>query len=397
MPIKLNLTKRSIEELPLPEPGRRKDYYDTQIPALLLQVSCSGTKTFYVRKKVAEESRRLLVGRYPDLTIDDARKRALEICNAVAKGEDPYEKRRIARSELTFGELLDQYIESHARIHCIAWEEMQAVFRRYLSDWRGRKLTSIRKVEVQARLTQIGEKHGKTAANHTLTYARAAINWCIKAGVTKSENPWAAAQKFKLPSRERFILPDELSKFFSCLERLPNADVKDYLLVSLFTGARRANVLAMRWNQIDFTLGLWTIPHTKNGSSHTIPLTGRVLEILSARRTVSENEWVFPGTGKTGHLVEVKKGWQLLLKDAGIDDLRLHDLRRTLGSYLAMGNQSLHMIGKVLGHKSPTATQIYSRFAQDPVRGALEKAQSDMLEAAGLLSASHSRTSNDCQ
>jgi integrase len=69
-----------------------------------------------------------------------------------------------------------------------------------------------------------------------------------------------------------------------------------------------------------------------------------------------------------------------------MEDFRLHDLRRTLGSYMAMGNQSLHMIGKVLGHKSPTATQIYSRFAHDPVRAAMEKAHADMLEAAGLLS-----------
>lgn len=87
----------------------------------------------------------------------------------------------------------------------------------------------------------------------------------------------------------------------------------------------------MRWNQIDFTLGLWTIPHTKNGDSHTIPLTGKVLEILSARRASSDSEWVFPGSGKTGHLVEVKKGWQSLLKDAEISDLRLHDLRRNTG------------------------------------------------------------------
>jgi integrase len=161
--------------------------------------------------------------------------------------------------------------------------------------------------------------------------------------------------------------------------------VRDYVYLSLFTGARQANVLAMRWDQIDFGLGIWTIPRTKSGDSHTIPLTSSALEILSMRRQSAKGEWVFSGDGKTGHLVEPKKGWRALLKEAGIKDLRMHDLRRTLGSYMAMGNQSLHMIGKALGHKSPTATQIYSRLAYDPLRQAMEKAQSDMFSAAGLM------------
>jgi integrase len=107
------------------------------------------------------------------------------------------------------------------------------------------------------------------------------------------------------------------------------------------------------------------------------------LQILSERNyTKTDDEWVFPGDGETGHVVEPKKAWNALIKKANIQDLRLHDLRRTLGSYMAMGNQSLPMIGKVLGHRSPTATQIYSRFAHDPIRAAMEKAHADMLVAA---------------
>jgi hypothetical protein len=83
--------------------------------------------------------------------------------------------------------------------------------------------------------------------------------------------------------------------------------------------------------------------------------------------------------------VEPKNGWRNLVKQAKLEDLRMHDLRRTLGSYLAMANQSLHVIGKVLGHHSHTSTQIYARFANDPIRQAMEKAQHDMLTAAGLL------------
>jgi integrase len=160
---------------------------------------------------------------------------------------------------------------------------------------------------------------------------------------------------------------------------------------SLFTGARKANVLEMRWEQIDFDLAIWTIPLTKNGESQTLPLPTFVLELLLARHKKRTSDWVFPGTGSKGHLVEPKRGWNALLKAAEIEGLRKHDLRRTLGSWMAMGNQSLHMIGKVLGHKSPTATQIYSRLAHDPVRQAMEKAQNDMLAAAGLVKVKKSK------
>jgi integrase len=149
----------------------------------------------------------------------------------------------------------------------------------------------------------------------------------------------------------------------------------------------------MRWEQIDFDLAIWTIPLTKSGDSQTLPLPTFVLELLIARQEDRVSEWVFPGKGKTGHLVEPKMGWYNLLKAAEIEGLRIHDLRRTLGSYMAMGNQSLHMIGKVLGHRSPTATQIYSRLAHDPIRQAMEKAQNDMLAAAGLVKAKKSKKS----
>ncbi len=115
-----------------------------------------------------------------------------------------------------------------------------------------------------------------------------------------------------------------------------------------------------------------------------MPLTSLSLEIFQRRSDNRQSDWVFPGAGTTGHLVEPKKYWKALLKIAEIDNLRIHDLRRTLVSYMAMGNQIFHMIGKVLGHKSATATQIYARFSNDPVRTAMEKAQQDILQAAKI-------------
>jgi integrase len=379
-----SFNKKTLEGLSMPSAGKRAYYWDTQVRGLCLDVTSRGHKSFYFKRTADYKRQQLLLGRFPELSVEEARKKALEIGAAFARGENPADKKRAAKIAPSFGSLLNSYIQEYATQHCLAHKEMAAVFRRYLEDWKDRKFASITRAEIQRRVNEIGKQHGPMAANHTITYARAGINWCIRNGLISGENPWANVPKFKMQARDRFLKPDEIGKFFAALKVMDNdIGFRDYIYLSLFTGARRNNVLSMRWSDIDFDLGTWTIPRIKNGDSQIIPLTRSALQILSERNDAkTDDEWVFPGDGETGHVVEPKKAWNALLKKANIQDLHLHDLRRTLGSYMAMGNQSLPMIGKVLGHRSPTATQIYSRFAHDPIRAAMEKAHADMLTAA---------------
>ena len=196
----------------------------------------------------------------------------------------------------------------HAKQHCIAVKNIEGFLRRYLLDWQDRKLSTITKIEVQQRMIKVGQEHGHTSANHMLTCARAAINWCIKNDLTNCRNPWIGIRKYKTQARERFLSRAELFTFFSCLSTLPNeTGIRDYLYVCLFTGARRSNVLGMRWQDIDLDLGIWRIPRTKSGDSQTLPLPSMVLTILTERFKTKSSEWVFPGRGVTGHLVEPKK------------------------------------------------------------------------------------------
>ncbi len=191
-----------------------------------------------------------------------------------------------------------------------AWpdREISGVFRRYLTDWRPRNLKSISKADVHKKISDIGRFNGHIAANHTITYARAAINWCITNGFYEGTNPWSNVSKFKTQARDRFLKPDEIGRFFAALRELDNTKgFRDYFYLSVFTGARRSNVFAMRWEEIDFDLGTWTIPRTKNGESQILPLTRSVLEILSKRHDSKTSEWVFPSERSTGHLVEPKK------------------------------------------------------------------------------------------
>lgn len=136
----------------------------------------------------------------------------------------------------------------------------------------------------------------------------------------------------------------------------------------------------MAWSDLDFVRREWYIPDTKNGEPLVIQLPDAAIKILAGRP--HDGPWVFPDTGKTGHMVSPKKAVSGLFKQAGIPDLRIHDLRRTLGSWQAMTGASLTIIGKSLGHKSVQATQIYARLSADPVRASVERAVSAITEAA---------------
>ena len=380
----LSFSKNALDKLPLPGPGRRVYYYDQRSRGLALGVTHNGTKSFVVYRKINGKPERITLGRYPELDIEQARALALEINSAIARGENPNETRRRKRSEPTLEEFFVEYLEHHAKPHKRAWEEDQAQFRRYLQQpWGARKLSSLRKNEIQARHVEIGEHHGHYAANRVLSLLQVLFNKAQEWGLL-DDNPVAGIKRFREHARERFLQAEELPRFFAALGEEQNPIVRDYVWLALLTGARKSNVLAMRWEQVDFSTATWRIPETKNGTPQTLPLVPVALEILRQRRAAKlESEFVFPGRGKNGHLVEPKSGWQRILDRAGIQDLRMHDLRRSLGSWQAATGASLAIIGKTLNHKDLKSTGIYARLNVDPVRAAMETAVEAILKAGG--------------
>jgi integrase len=137
----------------------------------------------------------------------------------------------------------------------------------------------------------------------------------------------------------------------------------------------------MRWGELNLEQGTWKIPRTKTEDSQTVTLPLEAIEVLRARKRETSSVFVFPGNGRTGHLVEPKTGWKRILERAGIKDLRIHDLRRTLGSWQAITGSSLPIIGKSLNHKNASTTQIYARLNLDPVRESVQKATVAMIQA----------------
>ncbi|MCT2541079.1 tyrosine-type recombinase/integrase [Sedimentimonas flavescens] len=385
---RLNFIKSALAGLPPAPKGRKDFYYDTKEQGLCLAVTSTGTKTFYLYKRVEGRPERILLGRFPDISIENARKAAMSMKGAIAAGKNPQKERRAIRDEMTFGALFTEYMEKYSKVHKRSWAYDEREVNKYLSHWFKRRISTIEKAEVERLHAKIGKENGLYQANRLLERIRSIFNKAIDWG-WDGTNPAIGIKKYREKSRERFLQPDEFPRFFVALGNEPNETARDFFMLSLLTGARKSNMLAMVWKDINFTTATWRIPETKNGEAQVVHLSDPAMELLTQRKLASESPWVFPGEGRTGHLADPKKAWGRILAEAGLEDLRIHDLRRTLGSYQAATGANGYIIGKSLGHKSQQSTAIYARLNLDPVRDSVNKATEAMLGYAGAGEEQH--------
>jgi integrase len=382
--LEFSFSEARLRNLEIPAKGKRIVYRDERSPGLILIQTDTGTKTFYTYAwmKTKNAPERIIIGRFPDISIISARKLNAENRNQMARGINPNEVRRAQRAEVSLGDHFNWCLESVFKQHNKSWREYQAIYDRYLSKWSKRRLSEISSAEVQAHHAKLGRENGMYSANRMLQLLSSLFSKAVLRGFDKP-NPCKGIRKFKETSRERYLEADEMQRFLKAVYEEENATVRDFVLIALLTGARRSNVLAMRWEEVNFERAEWYIPMTKNGQGQKVALSGEALRVLQGRKE-NGSQFVFPSESKDGYLSDPKKGWTRILDRAEIQNLRIHDLRRTLGSWQAATGASYPVIGKSLGHKSPSSTLVYARIDLDPVRSAVEKATDAMLIAGGV-------------
>lgn len=422
----INFTKSALENLSVNDSKKRQSFKDSQIKGLVIDVRHSGSKSFYLNKKIKGRSEKIFLGVFPDLSIENARKMALVKLGEIAVGKNPQDDIRKIKRESTFEQLFNEYLNRYSKKHKKSWKYDEREVTKFLSQWFKRKISDIRKHEVQKLIEKIHDENGLYQANRILERIRAMYNKAIEWG-WEGVNPAVGIKKYKERSRDRFILPSEMPCLIKALNEEENETARDYIWMLLFTGARRTNTLQMKWDQINWEHGIWRIPDSKNGEPINIPLIPKAIDLLEKRKAKSQSIWVFPSQEDSkNHLVNFKRAWKRALQKAtiyfwmndplsckfidpnsegingyesvdaefkkiqalakkskielpvGLMDIHIHDIRRTFGSYQAITGASLQIIGKSLGHKSSLSTQVYARLNLDPVRASIEKATSVM-------------------
>ena len=362
--------------LALPEPAQREAYWDTERPELALRVSPSGHKAFYWSKKVNGRSVRMRIGSFPSISVATARKAAEQFSAKVALGGDPWAERHALRVEPTLHQLFSAWIKrASGRKRARSVAEDQRQYDRYLSPWGRRRLSRISRRDVVELHASIGGS-APYQANRVLSLLRSMFRKANLVG-WRGESPTDGVEPFPEEARDRFLTPDELPRFFAAVAAEKEPTIQGFFLALLFTGARRSNVESARWSDLDLDRGLWHLEQTK-GRPMTVVLSGPAVDLFRKLRPHITGEWVFP-SNRGRHIVNPRAAWKRILTRSGILNFRMHDLRRTLGSWQAMTGASLPIIGKSLGHSTLEATQVYARLTLDPVRESVERATDAML------------------
>lgn len=379
-------TERTVKTAPAPAAGRIT-YRDTEERYWRLVVTASGARTFYVAKKVNGRSEKIWLGRYPDLPVEAARKAAQKMVGSIAGGGNPADRARAARSPLTVRHLFDEYMTRHARPHKKRPDADEALFRLYCGPVANHRIAAVHLRDVQKLHAQIGRDSGQYTANRVLCLLHIMFARALDWGFSENANPAHGVRKFREQARHRFLEPHELPVFFEALRAEDDPAFRDFFALALFTGARRGNLLSMRWPDVNLDRALWIIPAevTKTGTPYFVPLIGPAIEILASRRLQTDgSEFVFPGR-RGGHLVEVKGAWARVCRRAGIAGIRIHDLRRTCATYQANAGASLYIVGQSLGHRNYATTQKYAPIQEATVRASMERGAEALRRAAGLL------------
>jgi integrase len=384
-PTRKRLTKRTIDALPVPATGRTT-VFDTDVRGFYIETTCTGARSFYLYRKVNGRPRRVRLGGYPETTPETARKMVQKTIGEIAEGRDPNADRRARRrpdrTDPTLGEVLTHTLEQHWKPTCRTWKEQERLFEKYTpASWKPRRLSSISKIDVLERHRAIGKENGPYVANrwrgvlHRL-FEVAAEDFDFAGG-----NPVRKVKPFGEQERERFVTPEELPRLFDAIDAAEDVRIADYLRLALLTGARKTSILRMRFADVDLARAVWTIPasDSKNGSPVHVPLVAEAVEVIRSRLVAAGGrEYVFPGRHGKGPLIDVRKPIAAVFKAAGFQDVRLHDLRRTFGSWQAANGSSELLIGRSLGHRNTRSTAVYARLTLDPVRQSVERATDAM-------------------
>lgn len=378
---KFVFTEAKIAKLPFAEPGKRYQVRDANTRNLYLRVTRS-SKKYYMVKKVRAKSVFVLLGDVSNTTLNKAKERLAEQLDIVRKGKNPNVEKNKIQNTITLCDFFEKhYFPLHSKLHKkpSSQREDTCTFRVHLKPLYNVRVVNINRPMVELLQRRIAQRSTIYAANHAVKLLRQMLNKALDWGLIQI-NPVARTKLFKEVQRDRFLQPDELERLYVALETEPNICFRNLVLLSLLIGQRRGNMQALKWTDISFERAVVYIPDTKTGKPQVVPLPKQAIDILREMETFKSSEWLFPSKrAASGHIESPSKMWKALLKRANIENLRMHDLRRTFASYQAITGSSHEIIGKALGDKSPAVIPTYARLSEAPVRQSIQKGADAMM------------------
>ncbi|WP_296818236.1 site-specific integrase [Brevundimonas sp.] len=419
------LTKRVIDSLASSD--AEAFVWDSDVRGFGVRVKPSGTKSFVLKYRVGNATRRFTIGKVGSpYTVDEARARAAELLRDVKAGLDPQAAKVDARKAPTVAELADVYLDEgpahKPNKKASSWVHDRSVLTRHVKPLLGRKVArdltradiARFQADVAAGKSAVVEKTkargkaivrgGHRAASMATVILKATLQFAVETG-RLSANPAKGVSLYKSERRERFLCDREVAFIAQAVNELESegrigSALADAIRVLMLSGCRKSEVLGLRWSWVDFERQALRLPDSKVGA-RSVPIASAALQIIDRRRGGS-SEFVFPAAYGDGPAVGLQRAWDhvrgratsLAVKAAeqgghvayNLSNVRLHDLRHSFASFAVANGSSLFLLGKVLGHRQTSTTELYSHVNADPVLAVAERTAAKIADA---MAASH--------
>ena len=392
----IKITKTKVDEA---EP--ETFLWDTEVKGFGLKVTRGGRKIYILQFRMGgrgSPTRRINIGEHgaDDLTADKARGEAIKLRGDIRRGLDPAAERRKRREAPTLKAFSDRYVEDYAkpRKKARTVQEDERNLRLHILPALGtRKISEITEADI-ARFMAEG-KHRPTNSNRCLALLSHMMGMAERWGYRpRGSNPCRHVERYDEKKRQRFLVADELAALGDALDaaekdKSETATALAAIRLLCLTGCRLSEILTLDWQYVDWDSARLNLPDSKTGEK-SVPLGGAAMTLLETMAraafdlgadaeevTLGDSRltgWVCPADRGDGHFVGIQRVWQRIRKAAGLDGVRLHDLRHSYASAAVAGGDSLFMIGKVLGHRQAATTERYSHLSDDLPRQVADRA-----------------------
>ncbi|MBU6373659.1 MAG: site-specific integrase [Alphaproteobacteria bacterium] len=386
----MRIQKRTVDAISATD--KRQFYWDDDLKGFGLRVEPTGLKSYVVRYRADGGGRnaplrQVLIARHGEMTPEQARKEAERLLGSVRLGEDPGARRAEARACVTLRDLIAEFLDNHVDAKRKA--ATQRLYRQVLEQHVAPALGTRRAADIKR--TDIARLHAKMRespyqANRMLAIMGSLYAFSERRAFTpEGFNPARKIERYPEARRERFLRGEELERIGHAIRAAQAGDAIDpkrpgrkagitlyaaaALRLLMFTGCRVNEILKLRWDEYDRERALLLLPDSKTGRK-TIVLNSPAVTVLDALASEKDNPYVIIGAKAGTHLTDLDRPWRIVCAHAGIDGVRIHDLRHTFASVGAGASLGLPIVGKLLGHTQASTTQRYAHLDADPLRQA---------------------------
>lgn len=379
MPI-VTLSAQFVNTATCPEGKKKENYFDTNITGFILEVRASGSMTYAVRYKDSY-SRQIQhkIGGAKSISFDKAKNAAKMIRSRVVLGEDPAGEKRNKRITPSLAEFFYERALPFAKgSNKRSWRSDDSIFRNHLQPRFGNcHLDEISHQDVyEFHHAMLAKGYAKATCNRALVLLKLLYNlgrrWKIPGAET---SPCIDISHFNANNaRERYLTAEETKRLLTELDKSDNPQLKNIVSILLLTGARKRELLDAQLKDIDITRRIWTIPLSKSGKTRHIPLSDAVLSVIAHLPRWENCPYLVPNPKTLKPFTCFFRVWNTARTNAGLSDVRVHDIRHSAASFLINSNVSIFEVSKILGHSQIKTTQRYAHLSQETLLAAVNTA-----------------------